>query len=88
MKINWILRFKNKPALTALVAAVVAFIYQLLGILGITPGISESQVIELVGLFINILVMMGIVVDPSTKGFGDSKRVLEYSEPRDDSEVA
>lgn len=88
MKINWILRFKNKPVLTALVAAVVAFIYQLLGLLGVTPGVSESQVIELFGLFVNILVMMGIVVDPSTKGFGDSKGVLEYSEPRDDSEVA
>ena len=88
MKINWILRFKNKPVLTALVAAVVAFIYQLLGLLGITPGVSESQVIELVGLFVNILVMMGIVVDPSTKGISDSKRVMNYSEPRDDSEVA
>lgn len=87
MNINWVLRFKNKPVLVALVAAVVALIYQVLGLLGITPGISQDQITEVVGILINILVMLGIVVDPSTKGMGDSAMVLEYDEPRAESVV-
>lgn len=86
MNIKWILRFKNKPVLVALVAAVVAFIYQILGLFGVTPGISEDQITEIVGLLINILVMLGIVVDPTTKGISDTSLAMTYDEPRDEME--
>lgn len=87
MNINWILRFKNKPVLVALVAAVVAFVYQILGLFGVTPSVSEDTIINVVGLLINILVMLGIVVDPTTKGASDSIMSLEYDEPRAESAV-
>lgn len=87
MNINWILRFKNKPVLVALVAAVVAFIYQVLGLFGVTPGISEDQITGIVGILINVLVMLGIVVDPTTKGASDSVMALEYDEPRDETDT-
>lgn len=82
MKINLKLRFKNKTVLLALVTAVIAFVYQILGIIGITPGISESQVVELVGVIINFLGLIGILTDPTTAGFNDSTQALEYGEPR------
>lgn len=81
-KMNWILRFKNKPVLFALAASVVALIYQVLGILGITPSVSESEVTNIVGLVINLLVMLGIVTDPTTAGVKDTTQVMEYTEPR------
>ena len=87
MNINWVLRFKNKPVLVALVAAVVAFVYQILGLFGVTPSVSEDTIINVVGLLINILVMLGIVVDPTTKGASDSIMSLEYDEPRAESAV-
>lgn len=81
---NIILRFKNKAVLTALIGAVVALVYQVLALIGITPSIAENQIIEIAGLFINVLVLLGIVVDPTTKGVGDSKAVMNYQQPRGD----
>lgn len=78
---NWKLRFKNKATLIAIVAAAVAFVYQILGILNIVPPITEEQVMQVLGIIINILVGLGILVDPTTAGIGDSARAMTYSEP-------
>lgn len=86
MKIKWILRIKNKSVLAALIAAGVAFVYQSLAILGVVPPISEQQVVEWLGLILNLLVALGIVVDPSTAGIGDTKKVMGYTEPRKETE--
>lgn len=84
MKINWKLRFKNAAVLTALVGCVIAFVYQVLGIFDIVPSVCQSDVVEYCGLIINLLVALGIVVDPTTAGIGDSKTAQSYSEPRID----
>lgn len=78
---NWKLRFKNKATLIAIVAAAVAFVYQILGILHIVPPITEEQVMQVLGIIINILVGLGILVDPTTAGIGDSARAMTYTEP-------
>lgn len=80
--INWKLRLKNKTTLVAMTGAIVTFIYQMLSLLGVTPKVSQSETIQLVGLIINILVAMGIITDPTTKGIADSDTALEYKEPR------
>lgn len=85
MTINWKLRLKNKVTLTAIILTFVAFIYQVCGLLGVVPPISQDDIIKLVGIIINIMVAVGIVVDPSTSGFGDSKLVMTYETPRVDS---
>lgn len=87
MKIKWILRFKNKAVLMALIAAVVAFVYQVLSLIGITPKIAEDAILEVVGLLVNVLVMLGIVVDPTTKGIRDSDMAMTYTEPRPEIET-
>lgn len=81
MNINWKLRFKNKATLLTLILAIVAFIYQILGIVGVTVPISQDQVTQIIGLVINVLVGLGIVVDPTTAGVGDSNSALTYTEP-------
>lgn len=82
MRINWKLRFKNKATLTAILVATVALVYQVLGVFGVTPGISENKVVELIGMTINLLCMLGIVVDPTTDGVSDSTQALDYSVPK------
>lgn len=82
MKINWKLRLKNKTILVSLLLCIVTFIYQVLGILGITPTISEDTITQLIGLLANILVAVGVVVDPTTKGVSDSAKAVQYNEPR------
>ena len=87
MKLNWKLRLKNKPVLVALIATLVAFIYQVLGIFGVVPAISEHQVVEWFGLIINLLVALGVVVDPSTAGVKDTDLAMTYTEPRKEVET-
>ena len=83
--INWKLRLKNKATLLAIVTAVIALIYQIFGMLGIVPAVSESEVTQAVGLVINILAMVGIVTDPTTQGVSDSDRALTYDKPAKNS---
>lgn len=82
MTINWKLRLQNKATLTALVMALVALVYQALGVCGVVPRVAQNQVTTIISMVINILCLLGIVVDPTTAGVGDSARALSYDEPR------
>ena len=82
MKINRRLRLQNKATLTALVMALVSLVYQVLGVCGVVPRVSQDQVTTLLSMVINILCLLGIVVDPTTAGVGDSARAMSYDEPR------
>lgn len=81
--INWKLRLKNKTTLTAIILAAVALVYQVLGVANVVPSISESAVVETAGMVINLLCLLGIVTDPTTKGISDSSRALTYDEPKE-----
>lgn len=78
---NLKLRLKNKPVLIAIVSATVAFVYQILGIAGVVPPITQEEVIQVFGIVINLLVGLGILIDPTTAGVKDSTRAMSYSEP-------
>lgn len=80
--INWKLRFKNKTTLITLLVAVATFIYQIFGIIGYVPPISESEVVQIIGAACNILVGLGIIVDPTTAGIADSDMAMYYESPR------
>ncbi len=84
MKINWKLRFQNKTTLTAIILALVALVYQVLGLFGVVPKISQDELTTVIGMVINLLCLLGIVVDPTTDGVSDSARALTYDEPRAD----
>lgn len=79
--LNWKLRIQNKATLTALVCTTIALVYQILGIIGVTPPVSENVVVEWVGVFMTLLVKIGVIVDPTTFGIGDSARALTYPAP-------
>lgn len=82
MQLNWKLRIKNKATLAALAALLVGFIYKALGILGITPSVSENTIIEMVWMALDLLVAVGIITDPTTHGVGDTAKAMLYTEPR------
>ena len=82
MKINWKVRLKNKTWLLAFAGAIVAFAYQILGMLGVVAPIAEDNVTQVIGLLVNLLVALGIVQDPTTAGMSDSNEALSYSEPK------
>lgn len=82
MNINWVLRLKNKATLTALIAAALAFGYQVAGIFGAVPPVSQDELAQAAMLLVNLLVALGVVVDPTTAGIGDSERAMNYTEPK------
>ena len=84
MNINWKLRFQNKTTLTAVILALVALVYQVLGLFGVVPKISQDELTTVIGMVINLLCLLGIVVDPTTDGVSDSARALTYVTPRAD----
>ena len=84
MNINWKLRFQNKTTLTAIILALVALVYQVLGLFDVVPKISQDELTTVIGMVINLLCLLGIVVDPTTDGVGDSARALTYDTPRAD----
>ena len=78
MKINIKERLKNKVFLLAAIALIISFVYQLLGMFGVVPPITENEVLEIATMAVNILAFFGVLVDPTTKGMSDSERALTY----------
>lgn len=76
-KINWKLRLQNKVTLIALLGAIFLMSQQF--------GFEIPQNYQDgVNTFVYILVLLGVVTDPTTAGITDSDRVLEYHEPSED----
>ena len=82
MKINWKVRFKNKTWLITFLIAVLAFVYQILGMFDVVPPVTQDMATQLVTIVVNILVAVGVVIDPTTAGAGDSQQALNYNEPK------
>ena len=75
--INFKLRLQNKATLVALISAIFLMLQQF--------GLNiPSNIQEGVNTLVVILVILGIVTDPTTKGLGDSEQALGYNEPKQD----
>ena len=86
MKINWKVRFKNKVFLTAFISLIVGFIYSMLGLFDIFPAITKNSILQIVEQVLTFLGLIGVIVDPTTAGLGDSDRAMSYEEPWQDVE--
>lgn len=75
--INFKLRLQNKATLVALISAVFLMLQQF--------GLHiPSNIQEGVNTLVVILVILGIVTDPTTEGVADSEQALNYHSPRED----
>lgn len=82
MTINWKVRFKNKTWLLSFLAVIVAFIYNILAMFDIVPPVTQDMVTQAIIAVVNILVAIGVVVDPTTQGINDSEQAMTYTEPK------
>lgn len=84
MNINWKVRLKNKAFWVALIPAVLLLTTQVAAIFGITLdfGVLQEQLIAVVGTVFTLLAILGIVVDPTTEGAGDSLQAMGYEHPK------
>lgn len=81
MLVNWTVRFKNKIWLTTFITFIVSTVFQFLAMFEIAPPITQDIVMKAVAAILQLLSLLGVIVDPTTKGLSDSVRALGYSEP-------
>lgn len=83
-KINWKVRFKNKTWLSLFLAMIIGFAFNMLALFDVYPPITENQILNIVNQFLTFLGLIGVLVDPTTAGIGDSERAMSYEEPWSD----
>ena len=84
MNINWTVRIKNKTFWLALIPAVLLLIQVVAAVFGFTLDLGDlgDKLIAVVNALFAVLVILGIVTDPTTEGVGDSTQALTYTEPK------
>lgn len=74
--INFKIRLKNKTFLLSFLSALLSFVYIVLSAFDVVPKITQNDIqLIFIGL-VDILALLGIVVDPTTKGISDSCDVV------------
>lgn len=86
--LNLKIRAKNKAFWAGTASVLIAAVYQVLGLWGVTPAVSQSDVVNIVSIVLTVLAWLGIIVDPTTDGIGDTNRVLAKGKMDYDGEAA
>ncbi|MBQ1777163.1 MAG: phage holin [Acidaminococcaceae bacterium] len=87
--INWKVRIKNKQFWLSIIPAVALVVQAVAAVFGYTLDLSTlvGKILAVVDAVFAVLVILGIVVDPTTAGVPDSKRAMNYTEPWQDPEA-
>lgn len=84
--INWTVRIKNKNFWLAVIPAVLLLVQTVAAVFGYTLDLGEigNRLIAVVNAVFGVLVVLGVVVDPTTAGISDSKQARGYNYPKED----
>ena len=87
MRINWIVRIKNKAFWLAVIPAAALVVQAVAALFGYTINLETwvGKLQAIVNAVFALLAILGIVVDPTTDGVGDSNRALGYDQPWNDA---
>lgn len=89
MKVNWKVRLKNKQFWVSIIPALALVVQAVFGVFGktIDLGTMVGKILAVVDAVFAVLVILGVVVDPTTYGINDSERAMTYVEPwKDETE--
>lgn len=83
-KINWMVRIKNKAFWIAIIPALLLLVQVVAAVFGITLDLGDlgNKLLDVVNAAFSVLVILGIVADPTTEGMADSKQAMNYTEPK------
>lgn len=83
MNINWKVRIWNKQFWFAMVTAILLVIQAGAAIFGFSLDFGDlgNKILAFIDAIFVILVLLGIVNDPTTAGYGDSHRARNYDAP-------
>lgn len=84
--INWIVRIKNKNFWLAIIPAVLLLVQTVAAVFGYTLDFGElgDKLLAVVNAVFALLVILGVVNDPTTAGISDSKQARTYISPKED----
>ena len=82
--INWQVRIKSKQFWLALIPAVLLLVQVVAAVFGFELDLGDigNRLLDVVNALFAVLAILGIVVDPTTDGVGDSQQAMTYTEPR------
>ena len=84
--INWKVRLASKTFWMALIPALLRLVQANAAVVGFSlesEGI-EARLLDLVNAVFAVLVILGIVNDPTTAGLSDSQQAMSYTKPKED----
>lgn len=86
MKINIKARVKNELFWITLIPAVLLLIQAVLAVFGVEFDYTDiqSKLIGIIEALFGVLVILGVVIDPTTKGASDSDRAMTYDKPAEE----
>lgn len=81
--INWKVRIRNKAFWISVIPAVALVVQAVAAVFDfkLDLGTISGKLLAVVDAVFALLVILGIIVDPTTYGITDSDRALTYSEP-------
>ncbi len=82
--INWQVRIKNKNFWLTFIPAVLLLIQVIAAVFGFTLDLGDlgNRLLDVVNAAFSVLVILGVVNDPTTEGVSDSEQALTYTEPK------
>ena len=82
--INWVVRVKNKNFWLTLIPAVLLLIQVVVAPFGYQWdfGVLNEQLAAIINALFAVLVILGVVNDPTTDGVEDSDQALTYTTPK------
>lgn len=84
MKINWIVRIRNKNFWIAIVPAIILLIQVCAAVFGIALDLGDlgNKLLAVVNAAFAVLTILGIVNDPTTATLSDSTNAMTYIKPK------
>ena len=84
--INWLVRIRNRNFWLSLIPALMLLAQMVAAVFGceLDMGNLSGKLLDVVNALFAVLAILGVVVDPTTKGIGDSAQAMTYAEPRHD----
>ena len=82
--INWMVRIKNKTFWIAIVPAILILVQVVAALFGYTLDIGDlgNKLLDVINAAFTVLVILGVVTDPTTAGIADSEQAMTYTEPK------
>ena len=82
--INWKVRIGNKTFWLTIVPALALLVQVVAAVFGITIDLTDTvaKLVDVINAVFAVLVIVGVVVDPTTVGVSDSAQAMTYTAPR------